>query len=75
MRPITMGIRDELLEDVGVRYRAAAQAKKDHILKKFVVISGYPLSMRNGSCAAILLWSGHNRDRNVAFMTMRCAKR
>jgi hypothetical protein len=27
-----MGIRDELLEDVGVRYRAAALAKKCHIL-------------------------------------------
>jgi len=36
-----MGTRDELLEAVAVRYRAATRAEKGRILTEFVEISGY----------------------------------
>lgn len=36
-----MGTRDELLEAVAVRYRAATRAEKGRILTEFAEISGY----------------------------------
>lgn len=41
MRRISMGTRDELLEAVAARYRAATRAEKGRILTDFAEISGY----------------------------------
>ena len=41
MRRISMGTRDELLEAVAGRYRAATRVEKGHILTEFAEISGY----------------------------------
>jgi len=41
MRRISMGTRDELLEAVAARYRAATRTGKGRILTEFVEISGY----------------------------------
>lgn len=41
MRRISMGTRDELLEAVAARYRAATRAEKGRILAEFTEISGY----------------------------------
>jgi hypothetical protein len=41
MRRISMGTRDELLEAVGARYRAATRTEKGRILTEFAEISGY----------------------------------
>jgi len=41
MRRISMATRDELLEAVAARYRAAKRTEKGRILTEFVEISGY----------------------------------
>lgn len=41
MRRISMGTRNELLEAVAARYRAATRAEKGRILTEFAEISGY----------------------------------
>ncbi len=41
MRRISMGTRDELLREVGSRYRSAPRAEKSRILTEFAEISGY----------------------------------
>ena len=41
MRRISMATRDELLEAVAARYRAAKRTEKGRILSEFVEISGY----------------------------------
>jgi len=41
MKRISMDTRDELLEAVATRYRAATRTGKGRILTEFVEISGY----------------------------------
>jgi hypothetical protein len=41
MRRISMGTRDEILEAVAARYRAATRVEKGRILTEFAEITGY----------------------------------
>ena len=67
-----MGTRDELLEAVGARYRAATRTEKGRILTEFAEISGYH---RKHAERLLRSWTGRGPDRNAAFMATRCARR
>lgn len=52
MRRISMGTRNELLEAVAARYRAATRTEKGRILTEFAEVPGIIASTPNGYSAA-----------------------
>jgi len=79
MRRISMGTRDELLEAVAARYRAATRTGKGRILTKFVEISGYDRNhaerLPRREHAVNMAWTGRGPGLDAGFVTKRCERR
>ena len=73
-----MATRDELLEAVAARYRAAKRTEKGRILSEFVEISGYHRKhaerLLRREHGVNMAWTGRGPGLDAGFMTKRCER-
>ena len=70
-----MGTRDEILEAVAVRYRAAARAGKGKSSRSSRRSPGIIASTPNGCSGVSMLWTDRGPDPDGEYMTRLCETR